>query len=294
VKSWLATLSLIAVTAVWGWTFVIVKDAIAVYGVMPFLAVRFLLAAVVLIGLRGRRLTRSTLRIGWKIGLVLAAGYLLQTWGLRFTTATNYGLITGLFVVVAPLADRALYRTRVQSSSAVAVSLSLVGMILLTGGSSEHLALGDLMTLGCALAFGLHIALLSRHARHHDPGALTTAQLLSVAVVFLMAWPVSGTPTFPPRRVWGAILITGLVASALAYLVQTSAQRRLSTARTAVILTMEPVFAGFFGFLLEGERLRGLQILGALLILSALAVGEILPALTRTRRKPPTSPDSQP
>ncbi len=278
-KSFLATLSLVAVTAIWGWTFVVVKDAIAVYGVLPFLAVRFLIAAAILGAVWGRRLTRRALAVGWRIGLVLAAGYLLQTWGLRLTTATNSGLITGLFVVIAPMADRALYRTRLRPTSVAAVVLSLAGMVLLTGRSPGHLAVGDLLTLGCALAFGIHIALLGRHAPDHDAAALTAGQILSVAAVFIVVWPFAGRVEAPPRAVWMALAVTGVLASALAYFIQTAAQQRLSAARTAVILTMEPVFAGVFGYLLEGERLRGLQILGAASILLALIVSEVLPAL---------------
>ena len=103
------TLLLVAVTAVWGWTFVVVQDAIALYGVLPFLAVRFALAGAVLAPVYARRLTRRSLLVGGGIGVVLAAGYLFQTTGLLFTTPTNSGLITGLFVVFAPLADRLLF-----------------------------------------------------------------------------------------------------------------------------------------------------------------------------------------
>ncbi len=278
-KSWIAAVSLIGVTAIWGWTFVVVKNAIAIDGVVPFLAARFLLAAVILLLLWGRRLSFASLRAGALLGLVLASGYLLQTWGLGLTTATNSGLITGLFVVAAPLADRILYGARLSRINLAATAASLIGMVLLTGWSPDRLALGDIMTLGCAIAFGTHIALLSHASPRHDSGALTTAQLVWVCVIFLAAWPAAARPAVPPRGVWGALLITGILASALAYFIQTFAQRHLSTARTAVILTMEPVFAGFFGFLLEGERLRGLQIAGAAIILSALTLNEVIPVL---------------
>ncbi len=283
-KGWAATVSLIGVTAVWGWTFVVVKNAIAIDGVIPFLAARFLLASVILLALWGRRLTPSALRAGALLGFVLATGYLLQTWGLNLTTATNSGLITGLFVIAAPGADRILFRTRFSHVNIAATVLSLAGMVLLTGWSPGRLAIGDLLTFGCAIAFGIHIALLSHYSPHQDTTALTTAQLLWVSIVFLAAWPAAGRPEVPPRAVWGALVITGVLASALAYFVQTAAQRHLSTARTAVILTMEPVFAGLFGFLLEGERLRGLQIVGAAVILGALVLNEILPALARSKR----------
>ncbi len=282
-RTLVATLSLLAVSAIWGWTFVIVHDAIAVYGVMAFLAVRFLLAAGVSGAVWGRRLDRRSLASGMAVGLVLAAGYLLQTWGLAFTTATNSGLITGLFVVLAPIADRLLFGAVLKPLNWAAVGLSLVGMSLLTGRLPTDLALGDLLTLGCAAAFGVHIALLSRHAPRHDARALGTAQMLGVALVFLGLWPLTAEVEVPPREVWFALALTGVVASAVAYAVQTSAQRHLSTARTAVILTTEPLFAGLFGFALLGERLTVLQGVGAAVILAAVVLSEAVPALLAER-----------
>ncbi len=277
-KRWMATLGLLGVTMVWGWTFVLVREAVAAYSVMGFLAIRFAIAALAVLVVAGPRLSRLALRTGLGIGLILAAGYLFQTWGLTLTTATSSGLITGLFVVIGPLADRLLFGARLRREALAAVMLSLAGMALLTGGTPAGLAFGDLLTLGCAVAFGVHIALLSHASPHHDPLALTAAQMISLAAVFLVLWPLSGPVTAPPREVWFALGLTGVVASALAYFIQTFAQRHLSTARTAVILTMEPVFAGTFGYLLAGERLAPVQWLGAALILGAVFLSEVLPA----------------
>ena len=127
------TLLLIAVTAVWGWTFVVVQDAIALYGVLPFLAVRFALAACALAPFYAPRVTRRALLVGGGIGVVLALAYFFQTAGLLFTTPTNSGLITGLFVVFAPLADRVLFGVKSLRQVFVAVFLSLFGMFLLSG-----------------------------------------------------------------------------------------------------------------------------------------------------------------
>jgi drug/metabolite transporter (DMT)-like permease len=133
-RSWLYAVVLVAVTAVWGWTFVVVQDAIALYGVLPFLAGRFVLAGAALTPVYARRLTRRTLLVGCAIGVVLAAAYLFQTAGLLFTTPTNTGFITGLFIVFAPLADRLLFGTALSRPVIVAAVLSLVGMALLAGG----------------------------------------------------------------------------------------------------------------------------------------------------------------
>jgi drug/metabolite transporter (DMT)-like permease len=275
------TLLLVAVTAVWGWTFVVVQNAIAIYGVIPFLAVRFVLAGAALAPIYATKLTRRSLVVGGGIGVVLAAGYLFQTTGLLFTTPTNSGLITGLFVVFAPLADRLLFGANVSRQVVVAVALSLLGMVLLAGGGPEGANWGDLLTLLCAAALGLHIALLSRYAASHDAGALTLAQLLSIALLFVILWPFFAPVSLPTPEVWVALLVTGLLASAGAFLVQTTVQQHIPAARTAIILTMEPVFAALFGYWLAGDRLVAVQILGALMILSALVIGEVLPALRR-------------
>jgi drug/metabolite transporter (DMT)-like permease len=273
------TLLLVAVTAVWGWTFVVVQNAIVLYGVIPFLAVRFVLAAVALTPIYATKLTRKSLLVGGSIGVVLAAGYLFQTVGLLFTTPTNSGLITGLFVVFAPLADRLLFGANVSRQVLLAVALSLVGMVLLAGGGPQGANWGDLLTLLCAAALGLHIAFLSRYAASYDAGALTLAQIFAIALLFVVVWPFSAPVSLPTPEVWVALLVTGLLASAGAFLVQTTVQQHISAARTAIILTMEPVFAALFGYWLAGDRLVALQILGALMILSALVIGEVLPAL---------------
>lgn len=270
----MATVALLGVTAVWGWTFVVVHDAVAVYGVLAFLAARFSLAAAAAGLAWGRRLERRSLRVGAGIGLVLAMGYLFQTWGLRHTTPTNSGLITGLFVIFAPVLDRLLYGTRMQSLRWLAVALSLAGMVLLTGRTPTSFAIGDLLTLVCAIWLGAHTALLSRHAPAHDPRALATAQMLAMAALFLLLWPLAGSIEPPPREVWFAIVLTGIFASALAFAVQSAAQQHLSTSRAAILLATEPLFAGLFGYVLAGDRLGGLQVVGAFLILGAVALSE--------------------
>lgn len=275
------TLLLVAVTAVWGWTFVVVQDAISVYGVLPFLAVRFVLAGATLAPAYATKLTRRSLVVGGGIGVVLAAGYLFQTTGLLFTTPTNSGLITGLFVVFAPLADRLLFGASISRQVILAVALSLIGMVLLAGGGPEGANLGDLLTLLCAAALGLHIALLSRYAAYHHAGALTLAQILAMALLFVVVWPFFDPVSLPPAEVWVALLVTGLLASAGAFLVQTTVQQRIPAARTAIILTMEPVFAALFGYWLAGDRLVAVQVFGALMILSALVIGEVVPVLRR-------------
>ena len=276
------TLLLVGVTAVWGWTFVVVQDAVVAYSVLGFLALRFILAGAVLAPFLASRMTRRTLFVGLGIGLTLAVGYLFQTWGLLYTTPTNSGLITGLFVVFAPLTAWALFKVRIPPLIVGAVALSLFGMVLLTGQSASLGRIGDALTVVCATGLGAHIALLSRYAPEHDAGALALAQMLSMAFLFSLMWVASPGPvTAPPVEVWFAIVLTGVVASAGAFYVQTTVQQRIPAARAAVILTMEPVFAAMFGYGLAGDRLSPVQLVGAALIFSALFVGEAIPVLRR-------------
>lgn len=282
-KRILLTALLVGVTAVWGWTFVVVKDAIAAYGVLGFLAIRFAIAAAALAPVCARRTSRRTLAVGAAIGVALAAGYLFQTLGLQYTTPTNSGLITGLFVVFAPMAAGLLFRVRPGWTLAVSVPASLVGMVLLTGQMPGQFRTGDFLTLACAVAFGVHIALLSRHAREHDALALVFAQMLAAAVLFGLAWPFCEPPAWPQPKVWLSLLLTGVVASALAFYVQTLVQQRLSAARTAVVLMMEPVFAALFGYWLAGDRLSSPQLVGAAFIIAA-QVWETAWGLRRNRK----------
>ena len=272
---------LILITVVWGWTFVVVRDSVMAYSVLGFLALRFTIASLCLGIFSFKRLRRGSFVAGAGIGICLAGGYLLQTYGLRHTTPTNSGLITGLFVVFAPVASYVLFRVRIDRVFLLPLGTCLVGTLLLIGQSPEAIRVGDGLTLGCAACFGLHIALLSHYAHRHDAIALALAQMLATALLCGLPWLLFESLSFPPVHVWSALLITGVLASAAAFTVQTYVQQRVSATRTAIILTMEPVFAVFFGYLLAGDRLSWIQVIGAVLILVAIVISEVLPALRR-------------
>lgn len=269
--------ALLAVVAVWGWTFVVVKDAVAVCGVLPFLTVRFALGAACLGAAGWRRIDRRTLRAGGAIGVVLGAGFLLQTMGLARMSASSNGLITGLFVVFAQLSNRFLFGVRTPGPFWIAIFLSLAGLALLTGTAPSGFGAGEGLTLGCAAMFGLHVALLDRHARAYDATALAFGQLAAAAVLFGLAWAVSGPMVFPSARVWPALLLTGVVASAGAYVVQTRVQQRLPAVEASMIMLTEPVFAVLFACALQGDRLTPLQVVGGLLMVATMGLAELRP-----------------
>ena len=270
-------------TVLWGATFTVVDDAIEVYGVFSFLAVRFLIASVALGLLGARRLTLRTLLVGGAVGCALAAGFVLQTIGLRYTSPTNSGLITGLVVVLTPACALVMYRIRTPKLYIAPVAGAFVGLALLTGESPDEFRVGDVLTMACAVAFAVHVVLLGRYASEHDAVGFALAQMVATAVLCGIAAPVFEPLEAPPREVWFALGLTGLGASALAFLIMTYVQQHLPAVRTAVMLTLEPLFAVVFGYVLAGDRLTPVQLVGAALILSALLVTEVAPAILKGR-----------
>jgi len=281
-----ALLALIAVTAVWGYTFVPMKDAIAVYPLFAFLAVRFLIASLVLAvpaAGRMRALGRSGWSAGVGLGLLLALGYALQTAGLERTTVSSAGFITGLYVVFTPLLGLLLFRTRVGRVVWLGVALAVAGLAMLSGvGAGDPL--GDVLVLLGSAAYSLQIVLMERYAPRYDAVAFTQAEMLAAFAGFAVVAVALGQVEMPRGwTVWGALLVTGIFASALGFLVQTWAQRRLSAARTALAFAMEPVWAGLFGFWLAGDRLGVLGWGGCAVILAGIVVAE--PEAARTLRR---------
>ena len=188
-------------------------------------------------------------------------------------------MITGLFVVFTPVCNRILFGVRTRSVFWFAVGASMVGMVLLTGGGSlQAPSFGDVLTLGAAACLGLHIALPDRFAHRFDAAALALGHFLAAELVFVCLWSTTETLVMPPATVWFALVVTGVVATALGFFVQTFVQQRISAVRTAVVLTMEPVFAAIFGVLLAGDRFTLLQAGGGALIIVALLIAELYPA----------------
>lgn len=273
------TLALVGVTAIWGSTFVVVKDAVHRMPVTDFLTWRFGLAALAMLVIRPRsvmRLGRSGRRAGVVVGVALGAGYLLQTLGLQHTSAAISGFITGMFVVLTPLGAAVLLRQVPSRSAWFAVAVATVGLGLL----SLHgftIGYGELLTLGCAAAFALHIVGLGRWAPSYDAFGLAVVQLLTTAVLCLLVAAPGGIVVPPSWSVWGALALTSIGATALGFVVQTWAQSVLAPTRAAVIMTMEPVFSGIAAVVLAGEVLGLRTLAGAALVLVAMVLTEVGP-----------------
>jgi len=270
---------LILVTLIWGSTFVLVKRTVEGIPVFAFLCLRFLLASAVLIAMFGRRLLRLRARdilSGALIGLALFAGYALQTIGLQYTTASKAGFITGLSVVIVPLISTVLLKTKVRSTVLAGVALSTVGLGLLTVQHDLLPSYGDLIVLGCAVAFALHIVLVSIFAPTVDAMALTTVQIATVALLSGLVSLSSGIWWQQiSSDAWMAAGFTGVFATAFAFGVQNAVQSHTTATHTALIFAAEPVFAALSAYLLAGEVLAGWGVVGCGLILMGMILAEI-------------------
>lgn len=280
-----ADLALVAVCLVWGATFVIVKQALAEVSAILFLAVRFSIAAAALAVLfRGRGAHHHwregrELRAGAITGLCLFLGYVLQTAGLRYTTAAKTGFITGFYIPLVPLLGALVYRKVPRATEVLGIALATVGMSLMTLQSfSPDIARGDLLVLGCSVAFAFHILLLGHYSKHVAFERLTLYQVATGALVGVSTFWWVETPRWNlTGQVAFALLLTALLATAFAFAIQTWAQQFTTPTRTALIFSLEPVFAWLTSFLMTGELLSGRALAGAGLILAGILAVELKP-----------------
>jgi drug/metabolite transporter (DMT)-like permease len=281
-----ALVVLLAVTAVWGVTFVQVKDAVALYPLLAFLAVRFAIATATLAPVaagRVRSLGRGGGSAAAALGALLAVGYALQTAGLERTTVSSTGFVTGMYVVLTPVLAYAVFRVGVGAAAWGGVVLATVGLALLSGIDAGSAA-GDLLVLAAAAVYALQIVLMERFAPRFDPLAFTLVEMAAACLLLALVAVAAGQVEVPRGwTVWGALLVTGVFASALAFLAQTWAQRRTSATRTALVFAMEPVFAALFGYTLAGDRLGPLGWAGCAVIMAAIALSEPAAAASLAR-----------
>lgn len=274
-----ADLALLGVAAVWGVTFILVKDALAGIGPYYFLGMRFLAAFIFLAVIYWKRLKNTdfkTLAAGVAIGFFLYAGYAFQTVGLQYTSASKAGFITGMAVVLVPLMCAASSRRLPGTAPATGAFSAALGLSALTLGNEVAVSYGDVLVFLCAVSYALHIILVGRYSPKYDPVVLATVQIGMVAAASIAcAAALEEMPVMLTGEVWVALLVTALPATALAFLIQNVVQRFTSPTHTAIIFTMEPVFAAAFAWLLGGEILSLKQWAGCFLILAGMLVAEL-------------------
>ena len=287
----LADFSLAVVALIWGSTFIVVKQSIEQTPVFSFLFMRFLLAFVLLLLVslpKLKALDRRHLKDGSILGTLLFLAYASQTFGLGTTTATATAFITSLYVVLVPILS-ALYLRKIPGTEAViAVVLSTAGLALVTLKGRLSLSFGELLILGCALLYAVHIILTDKYSRRNDFRLLTMIQIGVVAMLSLVFSALKDPRTVPQhfdRQLIVSLILTGVFATVVAIGVQTGMQKFTTPTKAAIIYTLEPVSAIFFGYWLGKEILSAQQYVGTFLILLAMFVLEIGTYLKMKREK---------
>lgn len=273
-----ALIALTTVAAVWGASFVLMKDALAGQSVDDFLATRFIIATSALILIRPqvlREITREMLAKGSLLGVFLGAGYLFQTIGLHLTTAATTGFITGLYVVFTPILGALFLKSQVTRNEWIGVVMATAGLALLSL-KGFTIGLGELSVLLSALFFAFHILGLGRWSERFATYPLTVVQLGSIAILTtILAIVDNGYEPPNTNQEWKATIFTALLATSVAFLVQTWSQSKMDATVVAVVLTLEVVFAALFAVIAGQERLTFRAILGGALIFAAMLLMQI-------------------
>lgn len=275
-----AEIYLLGIVIIWGATFAIVKGILDQIMPFTFLAYRFFWAAFIL-GLifwkRLKNIDKIILRKGFLIGIFLFLGYTFQTVGLKYTTATKAGFITGLSVVLVPIISHFFIREKVSKNSIIGVILAVIGLGFLNYNSNFIFNFGDFLVLLCAVSFAMHIISVGLYARKVDYVLLVIVQLTTVFVLsFLMAlfFERPGIHLYYPAGVWWSIMLTGIFATALAFYMQNKFQRYSTATKTAIIFSGEPIFAAIFAYLLLGEKVGLIAWTGGLLIIFGMIISQ--------------------
>lgn len=282
-----ADLALGFASLIWGATFVVVKDALADISVFAYLAVRFSLAAVVMAAIFRRSLRRTQARALWsgaQIGVFMFGGYVFQTAGLKFTTPAKAAFITGSCVVLVPLLLAMFARRRIGAGVWAGVAAAFAGLYFLSAppGGLRGLNRGDPIVFGCAILFALHIIFIGRYARRHSVGELAFMQVATTAFLSAALLPMVAAAGWErPRLVWSgtvifAVLITSLGSTVVGFSFQTWAQQHTSPSHTAILISLEPVFAALTSRLLGREHFGARTLAGAALILAGILLAELL------------------
>ena len=262
--------SLLLVSIIWGATFPLVKVSLYYISPMGFLTMRFLLAALIIFIAYFQRIFNNitAMKASLILGIFLFLGYAFQTIGLKYTTSSNAGFITGLYVVFTPLFSHFIVREKITWRVITSLFLSVIGLYFI---SDVHgLNFGDFLELLCAVAYGIHVSLIGKFSREYDASSLTMLQLFFVFLFSSFFWTYEGFNFNPTPILIFGIIFTGIFASALGIFVQVRAQRKIPPARAAIIFTTEPVFAGLFSWIFLGEVYGYRGIIGSSLIILAM------------------------
>jgi drug/metabolite transporter (DMT)-like permease len=268
----LAPWALLTVSAAWGFSFIVMKDAIQRQSVNNFLFTRFTLAVIVMILIRPqviKHFNKDLLQRGGLAGIFLGLGYIAQTLGLERTGAAITGFITGLYVVLTPVIASFVLKEKITKFIWLCIAVATFGLGLLSIRGFS-VGIGEMFVLASAFLFAAHIIALSKWSSGRDVYAMTVIQLTMCAILAGLASAIEGYSLPPDIGVWGVVIFTAVFATAVAFIVQTWSQAHMSATKVAVILTMEVVFAAVFAIVLGGERLTIQTAIGGTLVVVAM------------------------
>ena len=275
-----AEIYLLGIVIIWGSTFAIIKGILDQILPLTFLAYRFFLAAFVLSVIFWKRLKNIDniiLRKGWLIGIFLFLGYTFQTVGLKYTTATKTGFITGLSVVLVPVISYFFIKEKINRNSVIGVIFAVIGLWFLNYNSNFSFNFGDFLVLLGAVSFAMHIISVGLYAKKVDYVPLVIIQLTIVFVLCLLMAIIFERPAIHlsySLHVWWSIVLTGVFATALAFYMQNRFQRYSTATKTAIIFSGEPIFAAVFAYFLLGEKVGLIAWAGGLLIIFGMIVSQ--------------------
>lgn len=285
----LASFALIIATALWGSSFAITQVVVTQMDLISGMFARSLIAVTILFLIRPKsviKINKSDFKNASVIGIFLGSGYLLQSWGLQYTTATASGFIAGMFVVFTPLVGALIFRDRIRGITWLAIVVAVFGLGIMTL-RGVGFGFGESITLVTALMWSLQITFLSRWGRPEIAWAVTTIQMLVVAVMSLVLAAALGTLEMPPSSLWDELVYLGAGAGALALLLQTWGQAQVSAVRAAIIFTLEPVWGAIFSVIIVADVITPPIAIGGALIISAMLISEYGAYQTRAAARAP-------
>ncbi|CAB4538658.1 unannotated protein [freshwater metagenome] len=267
-------IAMISIAAVWGSSFVVMKDSLERQNVFSFLSSRFILAALLMVLYKPgvfRGLTKKFIYRGIIAGILLGSGYIFQTYGLTKTTVSNTGFITGLYLVFTPLISLIILKRHVLKIQWLAVVIATIGLFFISY-NGVTIGLGEILVLISAFIYGAHFVALGEWSDGKNTYALTFIQVVTVAALTSIFAFKDGFQIAPDSTVWLAILYTAFFATFIGFLIQTKAQSVMSATVASVLLATETPFAVFFGLYFHSDPLTLRIITGGSLVMLAMAL----------------------
>lgn len=276
----LSALGLIVTTIIWGSAFVVMKNSVDIISPTYLLALRFTIASMALVAVFFKRLklvNKTEILCGSLLGMFLFVSYLLQTYGVKYTTASKNAFITTLYVIIVPFLHWFFNKKRPSVNNIGAAVIAVFGLALISLEGDLSINIGDLLTLFCGLFFAFHIVFVDRYTNHHDPVRLTVIQMVAAAILSWVLAPImEGTQDFTVIN--GSMLIgllyLGIFSTMICFLLQNVGQKHLSPNTTSIILSFEAVFGLVFSVIFLGEEVTPKLMAGCILLFASVILSE--------------------